>query len=87
MSSPINGAIRESDNAVSQNVIWDNDGTEVPIQVKFNGQKRTLGIDAITTEENAPVEYYDLQGVRITNPTAGLYIVKQGKKVSKQLIQ
>lgn len=87
MSSPINGAIRESDNAVSQNVIWDNNGTEVPILVKFNGHKRTLGIDAITTEENAPVEYYNLQGVRINNPTPGLYIVKQGKKVSKHLIR
>jgi uncharacterized protein YdeI (BOF family) len=36
---------------------------------------------------NAPVEYYNLQGVRVNNPTTGLYIVKQGNKVSKQLIR
>jgi hypothetical protein len=26
----------------------------------------------------ASVEYYTLQGVRVTNPTAGIYIVKRG---------
>lgn len=84
----LNGTIDTTGKAdFTINVIWDNNGTEVPILVKFNGQKRTLGIDSITTEENAPVEYYNLQGVRIANPTAGLYIVKQGKKVSKQLIR
>ncbi|MDE6268850.1 MAG: hypothetical protein K2M04_07195 [Muribaculaceae bacterium] len=36
---------------------------------------------------NAPVEYYNLQGVRVDNPSNGLYIVKQGKKVTKQVIR
>lgn len=37
---------------------------------------------------NAPVEYYNLQGVRVANPTAGnLYIVRQGNKVSKTIIR
>lgn len=31
----------------------------------------------------APAEYYNLQGVRVANPGHGLYIVKQGNKVSK----
>lgn len=39
------------------------------------------------TDENAPVEYYNLQGVRVNNPSNGLYIVKQGKKVSKRIIR
>lgn len=38
-------------------------------------------------DENAPVEYYNLQGVRVANPTNGLYIVKQGKKVTKQIFK
>lgn len=47
------------------------------------------GVDNIIAEEdvNAPAEYYNLQGVRVANPTPGLYIVKQGKKVSKQVIR
>ena len=41
----------------------------------------------IAVDENAPVEYYNLQGVRVANPANGLYIVKQGNKVSKQIIK
>lgn len=39
-------------------------------------------------DENAPVEYYNLQGVRVANPEEkGIYIVKQGKKVTKQILK
>lgn len=41
----------------------------------------------IASDENAPVEYYNLQGVRVANPEKGLYIVKQGNKVSKRIIK
>lgn len=44
-----------------------------------SGIKDIEGVD-----ENAPAEYYNLQGVKVANPTPGqLYIVKQGSKVSK----
>ena len=37
---------------------------------------------------NAPVEYYNLQGVRVANPTAGqLIIKKQGTEVTKVLVK
>lgn len=46
------------------------------------------GIESVVAaDENAPVEYYNLQGVRVANPTTGLYIVKQGSKVSKAIIR
>ena len=47
------------------------------------------GIDEVAADEdaNAPVEYYNLQGVRVQNPSNGLFIVKQGNKVSKQVIR
>lgn len=32
---------------------------------------------------NAPAEYFNLQGVRVANPDCGVYIVRQGNKVSK----
>ena len=44
------------------------------------------GVEAIDVETAAPV-YYNLQGVEVANPQNGLYIVKQGNKVSKQLIK
>lgn len=41
-------------------------------------------VDAIEIEDNdAPVEYYNLQGVRVANPENGLYIMRQGSKVTK----
>lgn len=46
------------------------------------------GIESVVAaDENAPVEYYNLQGVRVANPTAGLYIIKQGSKVSKAILR
>ena len=42
------------------------------------------GIDDITVnEENAPVEYYNLQGVRVENPENGIFIRRQGNSVTK----
>ncbi|MCC8119193.1 MAG: hypothetical protein LIP09_10690 [Bacteroidales bacterium] len=48
----------------------------------------TVGISSVAAEtENAPVEYYNLNGVRVENPSNGIYIVKQGSKVTKQVIR
>lgn len=44
-------------------------------------------IDEVTSEENAPVEFYNLQGIKVTNPQHGLYIRRQGKTVSKVLVK
>lgn len=41
------------------------------------------GIEGIEIDENAPVEYFNLQGVRVENPANGLYIMRQGDKVVK----
>ena len=43
------------------------------------------GVSEIAAE-NAPAEYFNLQGVRVENPTSGLYIVRQGNKVSKVIL-
>lgn len=45
------------------------------------------GVDAVESDVNAPAEYFNLQGVRVANPQNGLYIVRQGSKVSKQVIR
>jgi hypothetical protein len=41
----------------------------------------------VSNDENAPVEYFNLQGVRVSNPANGLYIRRQGSKSSKILIK
>jgi glycoside hydrolase family 18 len=45
------------------------------------------GVEDVTVDENAPVEYYNLQGVRVANPENGIYIRRQGSKVSKVLVK
>ena len=46
------------------------------------------GIADITADDdNAPVEYFNLQGIRVDNPTPGLYIRRQGKKVEKVVVR
>ncbi len=46
------------------------------------------GIESIATEAaDGAAEYYNLQGVRIANPEAGLYIRRQGGKASKVVIR
>lgn len=45
------------------------------------------GVEEITVEdENAPVEYYNLQGIRVANPSNGIYIRRQGNRTSKIIL-
>ncbi len=58
---------------------------------KFNGEHITA-VENITVDtdlEQAPVEYYNLQGVRMVedNLAPGLYIKRQGKKATKVVIR
>lgn len=47
----------------------------------------TSAVDAIEIDSNATVEYFNLQGVKVAQPAAGLYIVKRGNKVTKELVK
>lgn len=47
------------------------------------------GIDAPVVSEadsDAPVEFYNLQGVRVANPSNGIYIRRQGNTVTKVIL-
>lgn len=46
----------------------------------------TTAIEEVEAEEEAPVEYYNIQGVRVVNPEKGLYIKRQGNKVTKVIL-
>ena len=39
------------------------------------------------SDNNAPVEYYNLQGIKVENPESGVYIRVQGNTVTKVLIK
>lgn len=50
----------------------------------------TTGVEEIAVEGNdseAPIEFYDLNGRRVSNPDNGLYIRRQGNTVTKVIIR
>lgn len=47
----------------------------------------TGAVEGIEVEENVAPVYYNLQGVRVAEPTNGLYIVVRGDKVAKELVK
>ena len=44
------------------------------------------GVETVGVDANAPVEYYNLQGVKVANPESGLYIKRQGGKATKVIL-
>ena len=63
--------------------------------LKFDLNSMTLNVTPtgstgavdLVVDENAPAEYYNLQGVRVYDPAGGLYLVRKGGKVSKVMIK
>ena len=48
----------------------------------------TSGVENFETEDaNAPVEYYNLQGVKVAEPSNGIFIKVQGNKASKVYVK
>ena len=44
------------------------------------------GIENVEAEVDVPVEYYNLQGIKVANPSNGLFIKKQGDKTTKVIL-
>ncbi len=71
------------------------DAKEVAFEVSANAQitsitvtlDKTVGVAGIEADENVAPVYYTLQGVRVENPSNGLYIVVRGNKATKQVIR
>ncbi len=45
------------------------------------------GIQSVEANEAAPVEYYNLQGIRVSEPTNGIFIRRQGSKATKVFVR
>jgi hypothetical protein len=67
-----------------------------PENDKFTGEISVLtfdvsdvptGIEGVEADANAPVEYFNLQGIRIANPSRGIYVKRQGSAVTKVLVK
>lgn len=45
------------------------------------------GVERIEIDENAPILYYNLQGVKVDNPHGGVFIKVKGKKATKEFVK
>lgn len=69
----------------AENKVFSTDAANKNLKVFATNGDVNTGVDNVAAgNENAPVEYYNLQGVRIENPAkGGLYIKRQGTTVTK----
>ena len=44
-------------------------------------------VENFVDDNNAPVVYYNMQGMKVANPTEGMYIRVQGSKSTKVMIR
>lgn len=61
------------------------DGLENVVKYRYYDYV-TSGIDDIITDSEAPVEYYDLNGLRVDRPAHGIYIMRHNGKTAKVIL-
>ena len=54
---------------------------------KINAQRTKGAAASVAADSAAPVEFFNLQGVRVDNPAGGIFIRRQGDKVQKVVIR
>lgn len=71
---------------ISGNLEVYNDKKEISSGKIVSYTKESGVEDVIANDSNAPVKYYNLQGVEVANPESGLYIRVQGDKATKVIL-
>lgn len=59
------------------------------LKAAYLAKPKDNGVQDIADEKldiNAPAEYFTIQGVRVDNPSKGLYIRRQGNKITKVIL-
>lgn len=59
------------------------DAASLDMTLAFGYNDTSTGVANIEAKGNASIEYYNLQGVKVADPSNGIFIRRQGNKVSK----
>lgn len=99
VNEKVAGTVSGTGVGASNPITWTGE-TNAPILLTPNAQIRfsymtvtfkedTTGVEDMTVaDENAPVEYYNFQGIRISEPAAGSMVIRrQGNTVTKVLVK
>ena len=75
-------------NAINQSCGWIGEtSTEICGGEDLHPDAELSGVDTIIDDENAAVEYYNLQGVKVNNPHKGVFIKRQAGKTAKMILR
>ena len=55
----------------------------IPVEISANSS----AVDEIETADDAEVEYFNLQGIKVSGKEAGIYIRRQGKTTTKVIVK
>ena len=73
--------------AINQYCGWIGEtSTEIQGGEDLHPDAEMSGIDDVLIEDNLPIEYYNLQGVKVKNPSKGVFIKCQGGKTTKVIL-
>lgn len=56
------------------------------VEYKVGSVSGITGIETVESAQDATVEYYNLNGVKVVNPEKGMYIRRQGNKAEKVIL-
>lgn len=89
ISGTFNGYNSETDDYTTE--LFTGEGEEDPwLYVEFWFNEPNANDDDYVSSvsvENAPVEFYNLQGVKVAEPSHGIFIRKQGTETSKAILR
>ena len=72
---------------IAQHAVTGETSNPLTITSDSNGSITSAIESVVVDSANAPVEFFNLQGVRVDNPANGIFIRRQGNTVSKVVIR
>lgn len=80
------GCAQQTAEEIEKQIFHKNDNDTLG-EVIFMPAAGGAGVGSIVVDNESEAEYYNLQGVKVLNPSNGIYIKRQGNKVSKVLVK
>lgn len=82
-------ATKEATDTENGDYIFPAEDFRPQLFISYKKKDNTTGATTFTIAEdnNAPIEYYNINGMRVINPANGIFIKRQGTKVEKVIIR
>ena len=83
------GELKVGDNVVIKGklLLYGGNKPEINMNSEIVTLNGAAGVENVVVDANAPVEYFNLQGVRVAEPANGIFIRRQGNKAVKVLVK